>query len=149
MTKEETLELMAILKAAYPNSYNGMTKQEAIGVVTVWHLHFSSVPADIVFMALQKAISSSKFPPSINEVKGKLQSVYWEAYEAYEALDSYGYVGTPPPGERAALLRICEETKLYKHARMVEPTVQQMLYSAPPAGPGLAEGPANKLGGPQ
>ena len=25
MTKEETLELMAILKAAYPNSYNGMT----------------------------------------------------------------------------------------------------------------------------
>lgn len=144
MTKEETLELMAILKAAYPNSYNGMTKREAIGVVSVWHLHFSSVPADIVFMALQKAISSSKFPPSINEVKAKLQSVYWEAHEALED-DLF----PPSLAERAALQRICDAAKPYKLARMVEPTVQQMLYSAPPAGPGLAEGPANRLGGPQ
>lgn len=144
MTKEETLELMAILKAAYPNSYNGMTKQEAIGVVTVWALHFADVPADIVFMALQKAISSSKFPPSIHEVKAKLQSVYWEAHEALD--DDL----TPlTPGERAAYQRICDASRPYKMASMVEPTVQQMLCSAPHGGPGLAEGPANRLGGPR
>lgn len=144
MTKEETLELMAILKAAYPNSYNGMTKQEAIGVVTVWALHFADVPADIVFMALQKAISSSKFPPSINEVKLKLQDVYWDAFEALD-----NELCPLPPAERAALQRVYEAAKPYKMASMAEPRVQQMLYSAPPAGPGLAEGPANRLGGPQ
>lgn len=144
MTEKETAELMAILKAAYPNSYNGMTKQEAIGVVTVWHLHFADVPADIVFMALQKAISSSKFPPSINEVKAKLQSVYWEAHEALED-DLYPI----SPAEQAAYRRICAATKPYKLARAVEPTVQQMLYSGPHGGPGLAEGPGNRLGGPQ
>ena len=144
MTREETLELMAILKAAYPNSYNGMTKQEAIGVVTVWALHFAEVPADIVFMAMQKAISSSKFPPSINEVKAKLQSVYWEAHEALD--DDL----TPlSPAERAAYQRICDAARPYKLASMVEPTVQQMLYSNQHAGQGLAEGPASRLGGPQ
>lgn len=144
MTKEETLELMAILKAAYPNSYNGMTKQEAIGVVTVWHLHFAGVPADIVFMALQKAISSSKFPPSINEVKEKLQNVYWEAWEMLD--NEYAPL---PPAEREAYERICEAARPYKLAKTTEPTVQGMLYSIPHAGPGLADGPANRLGGPQ
>ena len=142
MTKEETLELMAILKAAYPNSYNGMTKQEAIGVVTVWHLHFADVPADIVFMALQKAISSSKFPPSINETKAKLQSVYWEAHDALD--DDLNPLS---PAERAAYKRICDAARPYKLARMAEPTVRQMLCG--PAGHGLAEGPANRLDAPQ
>lgn len=140
MTREETLELMAILKAAYPNSYNGMTKQEAIGVVTVWALHFADVPADIVHMALQKAISASKFPPSINEVKAKLQSVYWEAYDALDDL-----LCPLPPRERAALQRICEATKPYSLARMVEPTVQQMLYSGHPAGHELENNPTRGL----
>lgn len=121
MTQEETIELMAILKAAYPNSYNGMTKQEAMGVVTVWHLHFSSVPADIVFMALQKAISSCKFPPSISEVKGKMQSVYWDAWEMLDECENL------PLAERAALERICDETEDYKIAKMMEPTVLGML----------------------
>lgn len=144
MTIEETAELMAILKAAYPNSYNGMTKQEAMGVVTVWNLHFAEVPADIVFMAMQKAISSSKFPPSINEVKAKLQSVYWEANEALD--DDL----TPlTPAERAAYQRICDAARPYKLASMVEPTVHQMLCSNQNAGQVLAEGPASRLGGPR
>ena len=29
MTREETVKILAILKAAYPNSYKGMTKEEA------------------------------------------------------------------------------------------------------------------------
>ena len=141
MTKEETIELMAILKAAYPNSYNGMTKQEAIGVVAVWHLHFAEVPADIVFMALQKAISASKFPPSINEVKTKLESVYWEACEAME-----NQICPPTPAEYQSYKRICEAIKPYKYAKMLEPTVQQMLYNVPHASQGLAEGRA-RIGG--
>lgn len=143
MTREETLELMAILKAAYPNSYNGMTKQEAIGVVTVWALHFADVPADIVHMALQKAISASKFPPSINEVKAKLSSVYWDAIEA---LSADNLTLTLSLEERVALERVAHETCEYRTGMTVEPTVRQMLYSGQAASPGLAEGPA-RIGG--
>ena len=142
MTREETIEMMAILKAAYPNSYNGMTKQEALGVVSVWHLHFEDVPADVVFMAMQKAISASKFPPSINEVKLKLQDVYWDAFEALD-----NQLIPLLPAERAAIQRVYEAAKPYKMARMAEPRVQQMLYSSPHAGQELAEGPAAGLPG--
>lgn len=142
MTKEETVELMAILKAAYPNSYNGMTKQEALGVITVWHLHFAEVPADIVFMALQKAISSSKFPPTISEVKTKLEAVYWEAHEALNA-----YLVPPPPNAREAYRRICNATQAYKMSRATEPTVERMLTYTSLAGNGLAEGQARIGGG--
>lgn len=141
MTKKETIELMAILKAAYPNSYNGMTEQEAIGVVTVWHLHFADVPADIVFMALQKAISANKFPPSINEVKTKLEAVYWEASEL---LGSYN-IELPPEVEKE-YRRICDSIGAYKFARSMEPSVQQLLFAMPHASQSLAEGPA-RIGG--
>lgn len=144
MTEKETMELMAILKAAYPNSYNGMTEQEAMGVVTVWHLHFAEVPADIVFMALQKAISSSKFPPTISEVKNKLEAVYWEAAEAMNET-----LYPPTPAQYKAYKRICDAIRPYKYSRAEEPSVEQMLAYTSPAGAGLAEGPANRLGGPQ
>lgn len=81
MTPKEATQVLAILKAAYPNSYKGMTKEEAIGTVNVWAMQFSNMPADIVMMAINKLIATSQFPPAISEVKNKLSSLYWEAYE--------------------------------------------------------------------
>lgn len=125
MTKGEALEMMAILKAAYPNSYNGMTKQEAVGVVTVWALQFADIPADIVYMALQKAISASKFPPSINEVKERIQSLYWEAYDALR--DEFV---TLTEAEKAVYKRIENLTYNYRTAKTTEPRIKQMLMDS-------------------
>jgi len=36
MTKKEAATILAILKAAYPNSYKGMTQEEAMGTVSVF-----------------------------------------------------------------------------------------------------------------
>lgn len=141
MTKEETAELMAILKAAYPNSYSGMTKQEAMGVITVWHLHFGEVPADIVFMAMQKAISSSKFPPTISEVKAKLSACYWEAAEAMN-----NTVFPPTREEYEAYKRICDSTDTYRNGMATEPRVEQLIaYTM--HGNGLPDGQARLNGG--
>lgn len=71
MTRDETIKMLAILKAAYPNSYKGMTKDEANGMIAVWTMQFADMPADIVLMALNKLISTSQFPPAISEVKRK------------------------------------------------------------------------------
>lgn len=85
MNKQEAVKILAILTAAYPNAYKHMTPDEANGVVAIWAIQFADVPADIVFMALNKAISGCKFPPSIAEIKGRISSLHWEAYEAMNA----------------------------------------------------------------
>lgn len=79
MTREETIQVLSILKAAYPNAYNGMTKQEANGVITLWTIQFSKIPLQIVMIAINKLIATNKFPPAISEVKDKLNSLYFEA----------------------------------------------------------------------
>lgn len=84
MTREEAIKTLSILKAAYPNSYKGMTKDEANGTVSVWATQFYSMPFDIVSIAVNKLISTNTFPPSINEVKQKIQSLYWEAWQMLE-----------------------------------------------------------------
>lgn len=120
MTKEEALHVLAILKAAYPSSYNGMTKREATGTATVWYIQFADVPVDIVLMAIQKLISTSKFPPAISEVKSKIGSLHWEAYSA---------MSSPLLSEEAKnqYKRIYDLTKSYKVSNMVEPSLLQML----------------------
>lgn len=82
MTQKEATQILAILKAAYPNSYRGMTKEEAVGTVNVWATQFINIPANVVMIAVNKLISTNTFPPSIGEVKEKIRGLYWEAWQA-------------------------------------------------------------------
>ena len=47
MTRDETTKVLALLKAAYPNSYKGMTKEEAMGTISIWTMQFESVPVEL------------------------------------------------------------------------------------------------------
>lgn len=98
MKRDETIKLLSILKAAYPNSYKGMTKDEANGMVSVWTMQFANIPANIVFIAVNKIISKSPFPPSISEVKDKLRGLYYEATEMLRAHE-YATEGLPKIGD--------------------------------------------------
>ena len=126
MTKKEALQILAILKAAYPSSYNGMTKEEATGTVSVWCMQFADVPAEVVMMAIQKLISTCKFPPSIAEVKNKLESIHWEAYEAITA----SYKEFLPEDIKKKYEQIYEVTKPYKIAKYHEPHISQMMIGS-------------------
>ena len=126
MTKEETLRVLAILKAAYPSSYNGMTKREAEGTVGVWYMQLADVPVDIVLMAVQKLISTNKFPPAISEVKDKLTSIHWEASDALTI--NSGKKALSKEAE-ARYRQIYEQTIPYAHKRMAEPSICYMIAS--------------------
>ncbi len=84
MTREETIKVLAILKAAYPNSYRGMTKEEANGTVAVWAAQFANIPVNVVMIAVNKLISTNNFTPTINEVKQRISGLYWEVWEQLE-----------------------------------------------------------------
>ena len=84
MTKAETTKILAILKAAYPNSYKNITKEEASGTVMIWATQFSNIPAEVVMLAINKLIATKPFPPAICEVKEKIKDFYWEAKETLD-----------------------------------------------------------------
>lgn len=82
MTVKEAAQVLAILQAAYPNSYKSVTDEDsANGVIAIWAVQFADIPADIVLIAINKWIATNVFPPSIKEVNNKIGSLYWEASE--------------------------------------------------------------------
>lgn len=124
MTKKETAQILAILKAAYPNFYKDMSAEEAQGTISVWALQFADLPADIVLMALNKAISTSKFPPTIAEIKDKMKSIYWEAYDKLNPM----FDNAPLSEEEEKMYdRIFKVTAQYKYDKGIEPSISQML----------------------
>ena len=124
MTKKEALQVLAILKAAYPSSYRDMTKEDAQGTVSVWAMQFSDMPAEIVVMAIQKLIATNKFPPTVAEVKEKIKSIHWEAYELI-----YTRNLELPEATRDKYQKIYDVTAQYKYGTTYEPKIQQMLPS--------------------
>lgn len=120
MTREETTKILAILKAAYPNSYKNMSQKEALGTVAVWHMQFADMPPDIVMMAVQKCISTSTFTPSISEVKKKISSICWEAQELMTENDL-------PEQTVQKAKWVYEKTRNYKYDTPQEPSLYQMI----------------------
>lgn len=71
MTREETLAIMGVLKAAYPNFYKDMRRSEAEGIVELWSIMFDQEPAQLVAAAVKAHIASDVkgFPPHIGAIK--------------------------------------------------------------------------------
>lgn len=81
MTKAEAAKVLAILKAAYPNTFKNLSAEDASATVNVWAAQFANMPVSVVMIAVNKLISTNVFPPTITEVKERIRSLYWEAWE--------------------------------------------------------------------
>ena len=123
MNRKESAQVIAILKASYPNFYKNLTAEDAQGIVSVWSIQFANVPADIVLMALNKAIDNCNYPPSIAEVKKKIEAVHWEAYEQIERHSRRKNLSDE---ELATYKRIYKATERYKFGKS-EPSIRDML----------------------
>lgn len=127
MTREESIKVLAILKAAYPNSYRGMTKEEAHGTVAVWAAQFANMPASVVMIAINKIISKNAFPPSINEVKDEIRGLYWETWQA---LDFHRRGIEPLDDKTVAALEEIDRIVSPMQSRMSNaPTLTELLES--------------------
>lgn len=124
MTRDETIKILAILKAAYPNSYRGMTKEEANGTVLVWSTQFAKYPARVVMIAVNKLISKSTFPPSINEVKEEIRGLYWEAWIMLEEHKRYKNLDDGTVAQLNEIMEICEPMRT---RITIEPTLGELL----------------------
>ena len=127
MTREETIKILAILKAAYPNSYKNMTKEEASGTVTVWAMQFANIPAEIVMIAINKLISTSPFPPAICEVKKKIGGLYWESWEILNKNKSYQTLTAEQEAMYQKIFEIAEEIR---NQPDTEPSLKELTQGA-------------------
>lgn len=77
MTKQETAKVLAVLQAAYPSFYRGMSSQEVDSVIAVWASMFEQEPYAVVCAAVKTLIASDTkgYPPHIGAVKGAIQRI--------------------------------------------------------------------------
>lgn len=77
MTREDTLDLLSVLKAAYPNFYRGMTVKDADHVVDLWFEMFKDEPAGLVALAVKRHIATDTkgFPPHIGAIKDAIVKI--------------------------------------------------------------------------
>ena len=81
MTKYETAVIMATLRAAYPQYYARQSVEDAEAALNLWAMQFAEEPADDVAAAVSAYIAceTKGFPPSIGQIKEKLDMMRAEA----------------------------------------------------------------------
>lgn len=77
MTETETLEILAVLKAAFPHSFKGLTKRDAKAMVRLWLRMFAADEYGAVNAAVEALISTrtTGFSPTVGEVKERLRAM--------------------------------------------------------------------------
>lgn len=123
MTIEESTKILTVLTAAYPGAYRNISPTDASAVCAVWAAQFSDVPVDIVFLALQKVIAVCKYPPTIAEIKEKIRSVHWDAFEV---VCKNGIGCKKSAAEIAEYQRIYKATEKYRYEK-TEPSLQDIV----------------------
>ncbi|NDO45988.1 replicative helicase loader/inhibitor [Clostridium sp. MD294] len=69
MTREEIVQVLAVLKANYSGALKDMTRQEAEGKINIWITMFADTDREIMNLAVQKIIATSKYFPTVAEVR--------------------------------------------------------------------------------
>jgi hypothetical protein len=76
MTREETIMMLKILRASYPNFYSKFGKDELNEIANLWTEMFSADDFNIVKYALKDLIAThSGFPPDIAAIKNKIKEI--------------------------------------------------------------------------
>lgn len=85
MTRNETIELLQLLVAAYPSGKlvaNSLT-------VGIWHDMLKDLPGELVGAAVRRMIATLKFPPSIADVRSAVANGLADARGAVDAGEAW------------------------------------------------------------
>ena len=77
MNREETAQILNILRKAYPVFYKNITKEEADDVVSLWHTMFEGDDVLLVIAAVKAFIATDDkgYPPVIGVIKKKIREL--------------------------------------------------------------------------
>lgn len=69
MNKKDAAQLVAIVVTAYPNFDKFKDAESVKATVSLWAMMFADVDAALVALAVKKHIATSKWPPSVAELR--------------------------------------------------------------------------------
>lgn len=75
MNKADTIKMIAVMVKAYPNSDKYQTETDIQQTVNLWATVFVDDDVNIVNLALMKHIQTSKWPPSIAEIREIMMTI--------------------------------------------------------------------------
>lgn len=100
MTREDTIGILSILKASYPNFYKELTKKDAETTINLYTEMFSNTEANLVATAIKELIQHQSYPPTIADIKNKIDELTQpyeeteaELWEIYKKTIQSGYYG--------------------------------------------------------
>ena len=94
MTREETIKVLAVLKAAYPAFYRGMKADELNGIVNLWASQFEGDDYKTVGAAVQAHIATDTkgYPPHIGAIKEAIRKITQP--DKMSEMEAWGYVAS-------------------------------------------------------
>lgn len=82
MTADDANKLLALAKANYSYAFKTMSKQEKVLLVQSWAFALQDIPADIVMLAFMQLLTTSKWLPTVAEIREKVKGMYYQtAYQ--------------------------------------------------------------------
>lgn len=81
MNKKEAIQLLALIKVAYPTAYRDMDQASKQATVNMWHMSFPDVPYPIMEQAFNHFRMISKYPPTVAEMVEELKQIHFHATE--------------------------------------------------------------------
>ena len=77
MNRNETIQILSILRKAYPVFYKGLTREDAEDVVDLWHTMFEDEDVLLVINAVKAFIATDEkgYPPVIGVIKKKIREI--------------------------------------------------------------------------
>ncbi len=79
MTKQEVNKLLALMKANYSNAFKSMSQQDKYLLLNTWTFTLQDLNADVVMIAAMQLISTSKWLPTVAEIREKCRELYYAA----------------------------------------------------------------------
>lgn len=100
MTREDTIKILSILKASYPNFYKDMSKKDAETTVNLYTEMFGHNDSNLVATAIKELIQHQSYPPTIADIKNKIYELTnpdelnsSDLWEIYKKIIQSGYYG--------------------------------------------------------
>ncbi len=124
MTKAEVNQLMAIVKVNWPNAFKGLSNNEKKLAFASWFLALKDIPVEAASLAIVKLVATSVWPPTVAEIRKKVQSLY---YEASSVGRNFPFEKEVDPVVLAAADRICLQTCAIRGDTIPEPSIETLL----------------------
>lgn len=133
MTQKELNQIMGLVKVNWPSAFKSLSNGEKKFLFSSWYITLRDLTASTVTLAVLQLVSSSKWPPTVAEIREKVKELYYEAEEIISSDRSWHDFfpeANPDKSRLMAAEQIINETSHLRGDKLPEMRLDQFI-SAP------------------